>query len=191
MLLLIVIVIICLILFTWKKDSLYVPFTYNGRSYLSSSFNHVTRQVDTPGYRDIVDETMNTPDIKSVLLLGVCMGGVMIDITNHSDVFVTGVDISDEYFDIAKKYSDPDKIRLIKDDANNYVAQTDETYDVVIIDIFNGVIIPDFVFSEEFMNNIRRITKIKYIINLLFRQNVERLGEYSKLTANNIATVYV
>jgi len=111
----------------------------------------------------------NNIKYKNVLVLGVALGGQIIHLLNKDPMIkVTGVDISDINFHIVKKFSDNKRLRLIKDDANNYIMTTDDTYDVIICDIFIGMHIADFVLTTKFLDKINKMLpspKSKFLLN--------------------------
>jgi spermidine synthase len=130
-----------------------------------SSFNIKTKELSFWYCRKICEvivediKRKNNPNKKyNILLLGLDLGGILIHLTNKYDnIFVTGVDIFDTYFDIIKKYSPPNYFKLIKEDANEFMKNTIDTYDYIICDIFtHNTLIPDFVFSNEFIINIKK-----------------------------------
>ena len=61
--------------------------------------------------------------------------------------------------------------------AETFVKQSETTYDFVCIDLYKGKKIPDFVFEDEFIKNVARITGKLLAINYTF-YGVKELGGY-------------
>ena len=76
---------------------------------------------------------------------------------------ITGIEIDAETINLANKYFGLDKIEnlpVIITDAGKFVAETRETYDLIIIDIFEDIIIPDFLFENTFITNVLDLLNI-------------------------------
>ena len=114
------------------------------------------------------------------------------------------VEINSECIEYAKKYFyleelineydlENKRLNIIIDDAMNYISNTQNKYDYVLIDLFNGKLPITEIYDEENIGNIKRIINnnsiiaINYIINKNnnFKKNIESL---TKLT-NNIKII--
>ena len=73
------------------------------------------------------------------------------------------VDLSDEYFDFWKS-----NINVYSDDARRYVKSVDARYDFIVLDIFNGEIMPSHGLSKEAFEDIDRILKPGGLIAINF-----------------------
>lgn len=107
---------------------------------------------------------------RSILVLGVG-GGTVIHLLaeRFSQAHITGVDIDPQMIEIGKKYFGLSRIpnlRLVVADAKTYKPKM---YDLVIIDLFVGRHIPEFVRDENYL---KRFGESIIIINYL------REGEY-------------
>ena len=130
--------------------------------YENSRFDYVTKKALHWYARCIVDAVLRRKKNKNVLVLGVALGSIIIDLINsNKDCYITGVDISDDNFDIVEKYSDIGRLRLVKENAETYIDRTNETYDIIICDINptslnNGNIppLPPFVLTDVFLSKI-------------------------------------
>jgi spermidine synthase len=103
-----------------------------------------------------------------ILVLGVALGSVIIDLLdNFINANITGIDISDEFYEIVNFYSPKERLELIKTDAKEYVKNENIKYDVIICDIFDNIYLPDFVLDKEFLNNIYKKLKPngKFLLN--------------------------
>jgi hypothetical protein len=122
----------------------------------NSRFNYKTKECSHWYSKEIVNNILSSPNkYTNILILGVALGGQIIHLLDKDpNMKVTGVDISDINFDIVKKYSDNKRLRLIKDDANNYINTTNDKYDVIICDVFIGMNVADFVLTNDFLDKI-------------------------------------
>lgn len=103
-------------------------------------------------------------DIKTVLVLGTAGGTVIHKIhTLFSDASITGVEIDKKMIEIGKQYFNLGKIQqlmLIKGDAKVFVSQTvkkKRRYDLVIVDMSFGRVIPSFVTSQPFIHELKQL----------------------------------
>ena len=80
---------------------------------------------------------------------------------------ITGVEIDSAVIAIANQYFGLDKINnveIVIDDAFKYVLKTKETYDLIIIDIFQDTAIPNFLFQDFFINRINSLLNLNGFI---------------------------
>lgn len=137
-----------------------------------SRFNHKTKECVNWVSKTICNEILLCKKLKpKILVLGVALGDMIIHLSNkRKDFIITGVDISDINFKIVKLYTNA---TLIKEDANIFIRNTENTYDYIICDIFDSITIPDFIFSDEFINKINNILlpNGKFMINTV---NIEK-----------------
>lgn len=93
----------------------------------------------------------------NVLVLGMG-GGTVIELLHSQfpNALITGVDIDPVIIDIAKKYfltGDRTYLQLVTADARTYVQKSRLRYDCIIIDIFTGNAIPEFVNTASFITH--------------------------------------
>lgn len=99
-------------------------------------------------------------NVKTILVLGVA-GGTIIHMLHdmYPKASITGVDIDPVMIEIGKKYfglGSIKKLKLITADAKDYLQQQRLLiYDAVVIDLFIGRDIPDFVSSDNFLARIK------------------------------------
>ena len=131
--------------------------------------------------------------MKKILVLGVALGGIIIHLLDKLlNSCVTGIDISNDYFDIVKIFTPEERLKLIKDDALTYIENTEENYDFIICDIFNEKIC-NFVLQPIFLNNINQKLNVNgmFFINTLDINEsvlIEELKKYfidCKIEKNN------
>lgn len=120
---------------------------------------------------------------KSALILGVAGGSVIKTLKDEFDFTgnITGIELDKKTIEIANTYFGLDKytnVNIINDDAENYVIKTKDKYDLIIIDVFQDSIMPDFLFDETFIN------KLKFILvsrgSILFNTIAERNIDYER-----------
>lgn len=102
--------------------------------------------------------------MENILVLGVAGGSVIKTLTDEirNSGKITGVEIDPEVIDLAKKFFHLDQIpnlELVLDDAFEFVLKTKKTYDLVIIDIFQDTLMPNFLFEHFFAMRIADITR--------------------------------
>lgn len=100
-----------------------------------------------------------------ILILGVA-GGSVIKTLNKEVGYknkITGVEIDSSVIEIAKTYFELDKVpnlKLILDDAFEFVLKTKDTYDLIIIDVFQDTKMPNFLFEDFFVSRIVDLLKL-------------------------------
>ena len=161
--------------YTIDNDEIYQSDLYNKIEY--SRFNIKTKECVRWYAHQMSNELLNLNLNSKVLVLGVGLGGIIIELSNkRRDIIITGVDISDINSDIVMKYGNSEKITLIKEDANDYIRESNDMYDGIICDLFDSIYVPDFVFTYTFLNKINNMLNKngKFIINVP-ESNIEKL----------------
>lgn len=127
--------------------------------------------------------------MNSVLVLGVAGGSVVKTLISDFEFTksITGIELDAEIIEIANTYFGLDKVanfNCIIDDAERFVATNNENFDLIIIDIFKDTEMPEFLFQETFINNIKqRLHKNGYIVfnmMLLDPSKNEKIENYLK-----------
>ncbi|HLO73414.1 MAG TPA: methyltransferase domain-containing protein [Flavobacterium sp.] len=158
---------------TWNNGKLVLDSKHTNYSY--GSLEKVLRR----GFQQIGYTTIL--EMKSILLLGVAGGSAiktLIEDINYKGL-ITGVEIDEEVIKIANTYfglNQYKNVNIIIDDAQKYVEIDDTKYSLIIIDIFEDSNMPDFLFEEKFINNIKKSLEINSYI--LF--NFMILNDYEK-----------
>lgn len=125
---------------------------------------------------------------KSALILGVAGGSVIKTLKEEFDFTgnITGIELDKKTIEIANTYFGLDKytnVNIINDDAENYVIKTKDKYDLIIIDVFQDSIMPDFLFEEPFISNLHNIldNKGNILFNTIvnFSNDIERNKKYN------------
>ena len=104
-----------------------------------------------------------------ILVLGVAGGSVIKTLSEEIGFkgSITGVEIDPVVIDIANSYFELDKIsnlKLINDDAFEFVLKTKEKYDLIIIDIFKDTEMPNFLFEDFFINRVNFLLQVNGFI---------------------------
>ncbi len=97
--------------------------------------------------------------MQHILVLGVAGGSVIKTLVDEIDYKgkITGVEIDAEIIGIANAYFGLDKIQnveIVIDDAFEFVLKTKEKYDLIIIDIFQDITMPNFLFEHFFTDRL-------------------------------------
>lgn len=106
-----------------------------------------------------IDRLLN---IQTILVLGIG-GGTVIELLarQYPNATITAVDIDKTMIDIAKRYFRSDLIanlRVVQGDAKEFV-RSSSCYELVIVDLFIGPKIPEFVSSTPFLKNLHAIVR--------------------------------
>jgi spermidine synthase len=104
----------------------------------------------------------NIKDSNSILVLGIAGGSVIKTLVNEIDFKgkITGVEIDPEIISLANKYfklNEINNLTIIIEDANQFVQKTNQTFDLIIIDIFQDNSMPEFLFETVFIENTKSL----------------------------------
>lgn len=119
---------------------------------------------------------------KSWLVLGLATGTVVKLLPSPSRV--VGVEIDPVMLDISRKYFGLDAIpnlEIVNQDALDYTLKTRDSFDFILVDLYLGDQVPDFVYSKKFLEKLGQLGQL-VIVNHLFydeakRQKVKKLIE--------------
>jgi spermidine synthase len=136
---------------TWNNGQLVLDSENTNYSY--GSLQRVLRK----GLKTIGFETVSA--MEHILVLGVAGGSVIKTLVDEIAYKgkITGVEIDAEVIRMANTYFGLDQIpnlEIIIDDAFEFVLKTKEKYDLIIIDIFQDTVMPNFLFEKFFANRI-------------------------------------
>ena len=114
----------------------------------------------------------------SVLILGYGKGQIasLIRKIHGSDIQVTGVDLVPQDY----KYME---YKIVIADAKDYVKEstshifTKNRFDYIVVDLFDGDKVPDFVFESEFASRLYQMTKKMLCLNVM-AEDFGRLKAY-------------
>lgn len=136
---------------TWSNGELVLDSENTNYSY--GSLQRILRY----GLRNIGYESILK--MNHILLLGVAGGSVIKTLIDEIEYKgkITGVEIDPDMIQIANQYFDLDKIKqleIVIDDAFEFVLKTKNKYDLIIIDIFEDIKMPNFLFESFFSRRI-------------------------------------
>lgn len=136
---------------TWTDGELVLDSKNTNYSY--GSLQRILRK----GLKFIGFERIQTMD--KILVLGVAGGSVIKTLVDeiHFEGKITGVEIDKAIIEIANEYFHLDQIKnleIVIDDAFEFVLKTKNKYDLIIIDVFQDVRMPNFLFETFFINRI-------------------------------------
>jgi spermidine synthase len=108
-------------------------------------------------------------NFESVLVLGVAGGSVIRTLVNEIKYKgkITGVELDAEVMEIANTYFKLNQVanlEMVMDDAFEFVLKTKSKYDLIIIDIFQDTIMPNFLFEDFFINRMHFILNFEGFI---------------------------
>lgn len=119
---------------------------------------------------------------KTWLILGLATGTVAKLIPQPSQI--TGVEIDPLMLQIGKKYFGLDKIthlKILNVNAKDYVLKTKDQFDFVLVDLYFGDQVPEFVYSPKFLKKLKKVGKMVIINHLFFDEDKRhKAGELVK-----------
>ena len=136
---------------TWNNGQLVLDS--KNTNYSFGSLQRILRKgLQEIGYNSI-------KEMETILILGVAGGSVIQTLSKEIGFKgkITGVEIDADIIEIANDYFKLNQIpnlEIVIDDAFEFVLKTKEKYDLIIIDIFQDSVMPNFLFEEFFMNRI-------------------------------------
>lgn len=122
----------------------------------------------------------------TVLVLGVA-GGSVIKTLREEIKFngkIIGVELDKNVLELANRYfklNEIENLELIHDDAFEFVLKTKEKYDLIIIDIFQDTMMPNFLFEDFFINRINSLLHLNGFILFNTMVLTEKDRERNKL----------
>ena len=119
------------------------------------------------GLKKIGFETVRS--MESIVVLGVGGGSVIKTLVDEVKFKgkITGVEIDQEVIQIANDYFKLDTISnlsIVIDDAFEFVLKTKETYDLIIVDVFEDTKMPNFLYEKFFIDRIGELLNNKGFI---------------------------
>jgi len=118
----------------------------------------------------------------SILILGLGGGDVVKQLRNNfkSHATITAVEIDPVIIEIALKEFDiipNSKLEIVNNDANVFLKYSKERYNLIIVDLFNDVTIPDFVFQPEFIKSVYNVLDLNgsIIFNTFILSDVHKV----------------
>ncbi|QYJ67905.1 spermidine synthase [Flavobacterium litorale] len=146
---------------TWNNGQLVVDSKNTNYSY--GSLQRILRKgLQYIGYDRI-------RGFNEVLVLGVAGGSVLKTLVEEVNFEgnITGVEIDPDVIEIANTYfgiNEITNLEIIIDDAFEFVLKTKKKYDLIIIDIFQDTVMPNFLFEDFFINRINYLLHVNGFI---------------------------
>lgn len=146
---------------TWNNG--YLVLDSENTNYSFGSLQRVLKK----GLKYIGYDRINTFD--NILILGVA-GGSIIETLKNEVKFegkITGVEIDRTVVEIANNYfglNQYKNVEIVIDDAFEFVLKTKERYDLIVIDIFQDTIMPNFLFEDYFINRVNFLLDVNGFI---------------------------
>jgi len=146
---------------TWNNGQLVLDSANTNYSY--GSLQRILRKgLKYIGFKRI-------QNFNSVLVLGVAGGSVIKTLVEEINFKgkITGVEIDADVVEIANTYFKLNEIsnfNLFLQDAFAFVLKETNTYDLIIIDIFQDTTMPSFLFEDYFINHVKQILNINGFI---------------------------
>jgi spermidine synthase len=146
---------------TWNNG--YLVLDSENTNYSFGSLQRVLKK----GLKYIGYDRINT--FENILILGVA-GGSIIETLKNEVKFegkITGVEIDRTVVEIANNYfglNQYKNVEIVIDDAFEFVLKTKERYDLIVIDIFQDTIMPNFLFEDFFINRINFLLNVNGFI---------------------------
>ncbi|MDB5807940.1 MAG: hypothetical protein JWN94_62 [Betaproteobacteria bacterium] len=96
------------------------------------------------------------PDVKKVLVLGIGAGMAPMRLAGRG-LDVTTVDIDSASFLAATEVFDfdPKKVKAVQADARTYLRSCNSGFDVVVVDLFHGDGVPDYLVTRDFFHDLK------------------------------------
>jgi spermidine synthase len=165
-----------------------VLYFYRGELNLSNEKATYSAGIDyTPFKKSFHYLHQNTQlDFKSFLLLGagMCSAVQILDRKYNMHPETTIVDIDPAMITLSELYirESLPNLHFITADANEFIQQETKKYECIGVDLFSGLLMPDFLLTTLFWESIKKISSKNgiVIINSIFNTNLE-LQEFTKL----------
>ncbi|MGM8362615.1 spermidine synthase [Flavobacterium sp. ARAG 55.4] len=127
--------------------------------------------------------------MQHILVLGVAGGSVIKTLVDEIEFKgkITAVEIDSEIIKIANRFfklNEIPQLDIVIDDAFEFVLKTTEKYDLIVVDIFQDIKMPNFLFESFFIDRICSLLKNKG--NILF--NTMLLNEADNLRNKKLIT---
>lgn len=117
-------------------------------------------------------QKINITTVNSILVLGLGGGSVIDTLYNKYQYSnkITAVELDKVMIDVAAKefgITATDKLTIVNGDALKFIAESNKKFDLIIIDLFIDVEVPESVYSTNFFNHIynRLTSKGQFIFN--------------------------
>lgn len=119
-------------------------------------------------------------NIKSVLLLGMGGGCIINSLKSRYNCSapVTAIELDPVVIDIAEKefgITESADLKIIARDAYDYTLETEDSFDLTIIDIFIDLLVPEKFYKPEFWDAMKKVVKLNGFV--LFNTGIDLTEE--------------
>ena len=160
-----------------KETAQYRWFEYDGASIQSLMSKAAPEKVIMPVSQSLLLFLLLENNPINILSLG--LGGASIEraLVSIPNIKITAIDASQPIIDMARRYFYlPNSVEVYCQQAEQFVEETTIQYDVVLCDLFIGEKSPEFLFTELFYKQLRKITNSKTVVSLNIKaQNNQQL----------------
>ena len=158
-----------------KETADYRWFEYGGKSVQSLMNKLTPEQIVTPVCQSLLLFVLLQSKPFKVLNLGLGGGDFERTLSGVPNISLTSIEASQSIIDISKKFFYlPSEVKVICQQAEQFIYQTESNYDVIICDLFIGESNPAFIFTSEFYKQLGKITNNKSLIMVNFQVNSEQ-----------------
>lgn len=167
-----------------KETEQYRWFEYGGLSIQSLMNKRVPEQILMPVCQSLLLFLL-FPEIllkskplrkKTLNVLNLGVGGASIEraLATIPDLLLTSVDTSQAIIDMAKRYFNlPQEMQVVCQNAEQFIQQTNTSYDVVLCDLFIGDKSPEFLFRKDFYLDLSKITVSNSVVLINLQANTD------------------
>jgi spermidine synthase len=111
------------------------------------------QQLELPNLQYLLSVLLFMPSPRRILMLGTAAGSLLHFLQHHyPQADVTAVDIDAELIDQLLRLqilpAPGKRLTYVNDDAARYIAQSDQSYDLVLVDVFNGAQSPPWLLEK-------------------------------------------
>lgn len=130
------------------------------------------------------------PSPKNVLIIGAGDGGALREVLKHKINKATIVEIDADVIELSKKYLpsisdkafDSNNVQIVIGDGAKFVADTEEKFDIVIVDSPDPVGAAKILFSNKFYSDIHRVLNSK---GMMIRQTGSTMFQPDEIKENH------
>lgn len=115
-------------------------------------------------------------NIESVLLLGMGGGCMVSSLKERYNCYapITAVEVDPVMIEVAEKefgVKPSEDLKIIQDDAYDYIINTSDSFDLTIIDIFIDLVVPEKFYQPEFWEAMTKVVKLNGFV--LFNTGID------------------
>ena len=170
------------------ENELHLKFDADSRAVQSVIDINQPYSINMENLQYLMGILMFIPPPERILILGIG-GGTMVHFFRHHfpDCDITGVDMDEELIDIAHQHlmlpPASDNTHYIYQDAQQFITETGQQFDLVVVDIFDGSESPNWIKTLQTAQQLSTMLTIKGAIayNLLVESDKEFAHFYAQL----------